>query len=161
MRALALDLATHAGWASSSGGIVVSGAASFARRTTATKAHPVDHAGAGFARFQAWLAELLRIEKPDTVAYEEVCRWCGYSAAHAFGAYRGIMLAECARLGIPAYGYTPGAVKKYWTGNGAAKKPAMIAEALRRYPREENAPEMLDDEADALAILSLHLSRQK
>lgn len=159
-RILALDLATVCGWASIANGVTTSGAQDFSRRpaTKGTKTRPprpADHPGAPFARFESWLVTILATETPDAIAYEEVCRWGGYSAAHCFGGYRGAMLAAAARRGIPCHGYTPGEVKKFWTGNGSAKKPAMIAEAVRRFPGIQLSG---DDEADALAILQLHLS---
>lgn len=155
MRLLALDLATTCGHASLGGGIVTSGSQCFAR-LPATKRRPAQHHGEPFAQFHRWLAGKLRDDKPDAIAYEEVCRWQGYSAAHCFGGFRGHMLALAAGHGIPCHGYSPSDIKKFWTGKGNADKVAMMAETVRRFPELALTD---SNEADALAILHLHLER--
>lgn len=155
-RVLALDLATTTGHALLSAGIITSGSQFFGHRVR--KNHPAPPAGAQFAMFENWLKERIRDDKPAAIAYEEVFRWMSSSAAHVFCAFRGIMLKEALRAGIHCTGYSPTTIKKHWTGSGAAKKEAMMAETVRRYPDLDLTD---NNEADALAILSLHLSTLK
>lgn len=154
-RLLSLDLATTCGWASLGGGVITSGSQCFAR-LPATKSRPAQHQGEPYAQFHRWLAGKLRDDKPDVVVYEEVCRWQGYSAAHCFGGYRGHMFALAAGHGIPCVGYSPGEIKSFWCGKGNADKDAMMVETRRRFPSLELTD---SNEADALAILHLHLDR--
>jgi len=53
-------------------------------------------------------------------------------------------------------GFSSTEVKKHFTGKGNAKKDQMIAEAKRRWPTVDIGS---DDQADALAVLSLAQSR--
>jgi Holliday junction resolvasome RuvABC endonuclease subunit len=154
-RTLALDLATVCGWASMGGGVMTSGSHDFTRYS-GSKRRAADHVGESYAMFHRWLAEKLRTDKPGAIAYEEVCRWGGYAAAHCFGGFRGHMLALAASHGIPCYGYTPSAVKIFWTGKGNADKGAMVSATRRKFPDVDLTD---DNEADAIAILNLHLSK--
>lgn len=156
-RILALDLATVCGHATHANGITTSGSQDFTRYT-GCKSRPPEHPGASFAMFRRWLHEKLRQDKPGAIVYEEVRRWMSANAAHAFCGYRGIMLEAGCLFTLPCYGYSPTAIKKHWTGKGTADKPAMIAETRRRFPELDLTD---DNEADALAILHLHLSTLK
>jgi crossover junction endodeoxyribonuclease RuvC len=154
-RTLALDLATICGWAVRGGGVITSGSQSFARYG-GSKSRPREHVGEPFAKFHRWLAEKIRTEKPSAIAYEEVCRWQGYSAAHCFGGFRGQMLALAAGYDIPCFPYSVGDVKKSWAGKGNADKDEMIAATMARFPTLDLTD---SNEADALAILQLHIER--
>lgn len=155
MRVLALDLATTTGHALLSAGIVSSGSQDFHSKV---KKGVAPYPGEQFARFENWLKERLRDDKPEAVAYEEVFRWMSSSAAHVFCGFRAIMLKESLCAGIHVHPYTPSAIKKFWTGNGAAKKDLMIAQTIARFPDIDLAD---DNEADAIAILHFHLSTIK
>ena len=152
-KVLALDLATTTGWADIAHGIIDSGSKSFARKP-ATKTRTASTPGEPFHLFEVWLNELIRTAKPDIIVYEEVYRWRGASAAHAFGGFRAIFLKTCHCKEIATKGYSPTEIKKFFTGKGTAKKELMIAEAKKRWP-DLNLTS--DDEVDALAIPHLHL----
>lgn len=69
---------------------------------------------------------------------------------------RGVVVANCAKRGIPVYEYSPSEVKRAVTGVGAAEKAqvqAMVARILTLQPPLQN------DAADALAIALAHLNR--
>lgn len=155
-RILALDLATVTGFALLGGGVITCGSQDFSRYP-GSKSKPADHAGASFLRFSRWLADRIREDKPEVIVYEEVRRWVGFSAAHAFCGYRGLLYAHCAASGIPLVSYAASEVKKAFTGNGRAEKGQMMAEARRRHPELEIVD---DNTADALAILALYMSRR-
>lgn len=153
-RLLALDLATVTGWAVQASGVTTSGSQSFARYG-GCKSKPADHTGASFAMFRRWLHETIRTDKPEVIVYEEVMRWMSASSAHAFGGFRALMLEAACIHSLPCVGYKPKQVKKFWTGNGNADKDVMVAETRRRFPDLDLTD---DNEADATAILHLHLS---
>lgn len=153
-RVLALDIATTTGWATIANGVITSGSQDFHRRA-ATKKRMEEHSGQSFASFRRWLHAKVIDDKPCAIVYEEVMRWAGAKAAHAFCGYRGLMLEAGTIFSLPCYPYSVGTVKKTWTGSGNAKKPQMMAECLRRFPGLDLTDE---NEADALAILHLHLS---
>ena len=67
------------------------------------------------------------------VFYEYVARHLGTKAAHAYGAYRMILLMACHDRGIPCKELSVQAIKKAATGKGAAKKDIMIESATNRF----------------------------
>lgn len=155
-RVLALDLATTTGWAVDASGIVTSGSQCF-RRFEGARLRRAQHIGEPFASFHRWLAEKIRTDKPDVIVYEEAGFFKSVTAVRIAYGLRGILYAQAAARALPVTGYAPAAVKKHWTGKGNAQKPAMIAAARRRHPEIDLTD---DNEADALALLSLHRSLQ-
>lgn len=156
-RVLALDLATVTGFALIANGVITSGSQDFTRKPP-TKSRLPEHVGASFSKFDNWLAERIRDDKPHIVIFEEVFRWSSSSAAHCFGGYRGIMMKQLARQGMHCYGYSPSQIKKSWTGNGNAKKELMMETTLMRFPDLDLTD---SNEADAIALMFLHLSTLK
>lgn len=148
LRVLALDLATTTGWALYAANVLTSGSQCFARYA-GSKSRAAEHVGEPFAKFGRWVRERIREDKPEVIVYEEVRRWSGASAAHCFGGYRGMLFAQAAIAGVRLVGYSPSEVKKFWTGKGNAKKPAMIAATLARV----GISAVDDNESDAIALL--------
>lgn len=155
-RVLALDLATTTGHALIAAGVITSGSQHFGHKLKKGQPHPP--AGLQFAQFENWLKERLRDDKPEAIAYEEVFRWMSSSAAHVFCAFRGILLKEAIRAGVPCFAYSPTTIKKHFCGSGNAKKEVMIATACMRWPDFDYTD---DNQIDAIAILHLHLSTLK
>lgn len=154
-KSLILDLGTQTGWALLANGIVTSGTVGF-QTYKGCKSRPADHAGQVFINFQRWLRGRIQDDKPTEIAYEDVYRWSSGDAAKLYCGLRAFLLANGALYGLPVTGYSPSMVKKYWTGKGNSDKDAMMAETKRRFP----ALRLSDsNEADALAILHLHLSK--
>jgi Holliday junction resolvasome RuvABC endonuclease subunit len=143
MALLALDLGTKTGWALDNAGAIVSGTANFTPRR-------YDSAAMRFLRFTRWLDEIHELNPIEHIAYEEVRRHAGTTAAHLYGGLMSHLLTWADPKGIPVEAHPVGAIKKHWTGAGNASKEAMIAEARKRgfEPGDDN-------EADALAILSM------
>lgn len=142
---LALDLGRHTGWVS---GRVVNKALV---TTSGTKVMRVGHEPYDFYVF---IKELLCCqEAPKTVFYEQVRRHMSTDAAHAYGGYQGILKSQSEVYGAKVIPLAVGSIKKFWTGDGSAKKDAMIKEAVRRGYSPSD-----DNEADALAILYYGLS---
>lgn len=156
-RVLSLDLATVCGWALLGGGVITSGSQSFARYT-GCKSRPADHPGETFAKFHRWLANKVREDKPDVLAFEEMSGFYkGQHTPRLLYGLRGVMMSVAAAYGaIPCFGYDAASVKKFWAGKGNAKKPDMVAATRERCPGVDLTD---DNEADALAILHLHLER--
>nr|WKF58797.1 hypothetical protein HUO10_003298 [Paraburkholderia busanensis] len=147
---LALDLGTQLGWATrDANGRIRHGSVSFHARRT-------DTPGQRWLRFRAHLSDLKREVGEFHVAYyEDVKRHVGTEAAQAYGAFESHLQVFCDVNLIRLKGIGVGTIKKSWTGNGAAKKEAMVAEAWRRgfCPTDNNA-------ADALAILHYAMARE-
>ena len=149
MTTAALDLATTTGYAAVASGVLCSG-------TFKCKANPKQTWGEGFLNFRTWLREFLDVEKPDKLFYEEVMRWSSGDAAKVYCGLRAIMLLECWQRGVTVVGLSVGSIKKHATGSGKADKQQMILAAKKRWkvtPKDDN-------EADALAILSLGLTQK-
>jgi Holliday junction resolvasome RuvABC endonuclease subunit len=148
MKVVAFDLGTTVGYASK-GDTIQSGVAKFSQDRFAG-------GGARYLAFKKWLVNYLLENKPEEVVFEKVHRHAGTAAAHVYGGLCAILMAECERVEIPYQGYDVGAIKKFWTGKGNAKKPAMIAEAKRRGfdPADDN-------EADALAMVHLWMDENE
>lgn len=142
MRILALDLGTSTGYAV--------GVKPVAYGTWNFKPGRFEGGGVRFLRFRLKLEEMRCQYGVTHVAFEEVRRHAGTDAAHIYGGLLATLTSYCEEHCIPYTGFPVGTIKKFWTGNGAAKKEAMIAEAVRRgfKPKDDNA-------ADAVAILHL------
>lgn len=150
MTICALDLATTTGYASVSHGIVMSG-------TFKCRQSSKEPWGLCFLRFKRWLREWLIQEKPDKLYYEEVMRFSSSAAAKAYCGLRALTLMECEAHGVEVIGAAVGTIKKSFTGKGNATKQDMIDAACVKYGNHITD----DNEADALAILSLAIERKK
>jgi hypothetical protein len=150
---LALDLGTHCGFALSRGGAITYGTKNFSPRKG-------DGAGQRWLKFRAMLANLYNAAgELHAVYYEDVKRHGPDQviAAHVYGGFLAHLQAWCDVQRVRLVPVGVGQVKKSWTGNGAAKKDLMIAEARRRgFKVSADA----DDSADALAILHLALEKE-
>lgn len=141
---LALDLGSNTGWAlGSDSRAVVYGTENFTPGR-------FDSSAMRFVRFRAWLERMLVDGGVCHVVYEEVRRHVGTDAAHVYGGLLGHLLEMTERAGVPAEGYSVGAIKKAWTGRGNADKAAMVAQAqaMGFAPPDDNC-------ADALAIFHM------
>lgn len=159
-RVIALDLATTTGYALAAGGVFVHSASCSFKRHLGNKSMPAEHIGQPMLNFQRWLRQRIQEDKPTAFAFEDVFRWSSSDAAKVFCGLRGILMLNSAYYGIPVFGYSPGHVKKFWTGNGNADKALMVAQTITRLP-ELAAKDMDDNEADAVAILHLHLNQTR
>lgn len=149
MTICALDLATTTGYASVSHGIVMSG-------TFKCRQSSKEPWGLCFLRFKRFLREWLIQEKPEQLWYEDVRRWSSGDAAKAYCGLRAVMLMECEAHGVEVVGAAVGTIKKHATGSGKASKQQMIDAAWTRWKIKTTS----DDEADALAVLGLAISKQ-
>jgi Holliday junction resolvasome RuvABC endonuclease subunit len=103
-------------------------------------------------RFRDLLHVTLRACACDLIAYEDAAFGSPNPSTQAMhNELRGIIKLVAAEAGGKAtVGYTPTAIKKFATGDGRAKKPAMIAAYARHYPQQQ----IIDDNhADALWLL--------
>lgn len=149
MNVLGLDLATTTGWASSSHGVITSGTICF-------KGSRYEGGGMRFLRFRQWLREILDIEKPEVVYYEEVRRHMSTDAAHVHGGLLAVMQAELEAAEIPYMGIPVGTIKKKATGKGNADKITMVNTAKWKWPDQDIKD---DNQADALWILQCGLEQ--
>jgi Holliday junction resolvasome RuvABC endonuclease subunit len=144
---LSLDLGTTTGWCM--GGaphMLVSGVMKL-------KPGRFDSSSMRFVRFLKQLNDLMALEKPDFVVYEEVRRHAGTDAAHVYGGLMAHLQVWCDDNDIPYEGHPVGTIKKFATGKGNADKDAMIAavKAWGHRPADDN-------EADAIALCRLKLA---
>jgi len=149
MKVLALDLATTTGWATMANGVVISGTISF-------KGGRYEGGGMRYLRFRKWLRELLDLEKPEVVFYEEVRRHLSTDSAHVYGGLLATMQAELESREIPYQGLPVGTIKKKATGRGNASKEDMVQAAKHYWPDQSIKD---DNQADALWILQCGLEQ--
>lgn len=154
MRILALDLGTKTGWVLSTG--------------------PVEHGiqifdvkrgespGMRYLRFNRWLEDLVlttilnhgKKKEPvigsrvDLIVYEQTHHRGGAATEVAAG-FATRVQEFCARYGIHHAAVHSATLKKFATGKGNAKKPAMIEAARKKLGYQGKS----DDEADALWLL--------
>lgn len=142
---LALDIATHTGWAAlRSDGSIETG-------TTTLKAD--DHPGARMACLRSWLTETEnRLGGVDFIAWEDAFRQPGKAGA-IHHRLVGAMLAWAHHHEIGVLPVAVSTIKRHATGRGNASKAEMIeaAEAAGYRVVDDNA-------ADALHLLRLVLS---
>lgn len=145
---LALDLGTTTGYALGGSGRAISGFKNFANRR-------FDGGGMRFVRFKSFLNELHAASPFDRVVFEEVRAHKGVDAAHAYGGFMAHLTAWCEEKTIPYEGVPVGAIKKFATGKGNAKKDAMIA-AVKSWGYHTDD----DNEADAIALFCMKLAEE-
>ena len=92
--------------------------------------------------------------RPDEVAMEGIFFCKNARTSLILGHARGVVVATCARRGLPMHEYPPARVKRAVTGSGSATKERMqrMMQAVFRLP---DLPQ--EDSADALAIAMTHL----
>lgn len=96
------------------------------------------------------LTNILWELKPDVVAFENYA-FSQVNAAHKVGEFGGVMRLVCHDVKIPFVLVSAGTIKKFATGNGAAKKPEMVSAMTHKLGRQLKT----EDEADALALEAL------
>ncbi|WP_346727140.1 hypothetical protein [Ralstonia insidiosa] len=148
---LALDLATQCGWAvMTRDGTFRSGSKRFDRVKLGGN-------GARWLAFREWLMATARqSDGIQAVYYEDVRRHVSNLSARVYCGYLAILEAWAEINKIPLHGVGVGTVKKAWTGAGNASKADMIAAARKRGIKVVD-----DNEADAIAILSLALELER
>lgn len=146
-RALGFDLGGKCGWAAM---VPVEGSPHYECGLIKSKPARFHADALRFVQFEAAIVNLLDAYFPAVVYFEDVRRHVAIDAAHAYSAYRTVLLMACEKRGIPYVGIGVGTIKKSATGNGGAKKPAMIAMAKARWP---GLSIVTDDVADALHVL--------
>ena len=100
-------------------------------------------------RFARLIEQWQRDAGGVVLAYEEVRRHAGTSAAHVYGGLTAVLQATCEARGVPYRSVPVGTVKMHATGKGNAGKAAMMDAAAERWGPLALAS---DDEADALWI---------
>lgn len=143
---LALDPATHCGWA-------VSHSVYGVWDLTAKRD---ESAGMRLIRLRSKLMEVIELEKINLVVFE---RPGGFhkGAMIVQSELQGQIKVVCEDLTIPYRAYSSQEIKKFATGKGNAGKPVMIAAAKSKLGYTGNN----DNEADALWILELAKSEYK
>lgn len=101
-----------------------------------------------YLRARHYLEELLDGHRVDAVAYEEVRRHLGTSAAHVYGGLVAVITSVCEERAIPYASVPVATAKRQATGKGNASKSEMVEAARRQWGVEAAT----DDEADALWI---------
>lgn len=144
---LALDLATKTGWAiKHRDGSIKSGVYDSSGKKGS-------HEGQRFINFRSFLSALIVEHQINHIAYEDIRRHVSTQSAHIHGGFKAIMLMVSAGHNLETSKYGVGTIKKHFTGKGNASKDDMLLKA-----RELGFQPKTDDEADAIAILSLALS---
>lgn len=121
--------------------------------------------GLRLLRFQSFISELLNVEGSCLVYFEEVIWRPGRgntvgkgdlgAGAVIYGELSGALMMACEQASVPFEGFKPGEIKKFATGKGNANKEMMIEAAEKEYGPGIKT----DDQADALHILALSLSK--
>lgn len=144
-RILALDLMTVLGWACrADDGAVLYGTHDFKGKGT-------EGAGMRFLRFRNWLVNMKTDVRPTQIFFEEVRGFPPKNKGRdrkIYTSFETTLTTFCEEHEIPYQGVSPGTIKKYATGNGGAKKEAVITaiEKLGYEPDDSN-------QADAIALL--------
>lgn len=145
---LALDIATHCGWAL--------GRLDSIYGVWDLSPKRDESAGMRLIRFRSKLKEIIESEKINIVVFERPGgRHVG--AVIVQSELMGQTKTVCEDLKIPYRGYSSQEIKKFATGKGTSGKPAMIAAAKQKLGYKGDN----DNEADALWLLELAKSEYK
>lgn len=148
MKILALDLATRTGFATWDGTRRESGFVDFVTKRG-------ESPGMRFVRFSRWIDEMVRVvigpDGPEGIVfYEQPFVMRSGAAAEISLGFATRVQEACAAHGVEHQPIGGSTLKKWTTGKGNAKKPAMIAAVNERF----GPPFVSDDnEADAIALL--------
>ena len=104
------------------------------------------------------LAEVIRVERPDSAAAEEVLGNTNPQSTLKLGQARGVVLLAAARAGLPVAEYATTLVKKAVVGTGGADKAQVHAMVERLLPGTRVVGA---DAADALAVAITHAHHRK
>jgi crossover junction endodeoxyribonuclease RuvC len=106
------------------------------------------------ADIHAAVCDLIKEHRPVALAIEDLYFGRNAHSAFAVGQARGVILLAAGIHGIPAFSYTPQAVKQAVCGTGAAAKEQVqrMVGALLSLPE----PPQPDHAADALAVAICH-----
>lgn len=103
---------------------------------------------------QEAITEHIETHKPQAAAIEGVFFSKNIHTTLILGHARGVLIAQCTRMGLPVYEYEPRRVKQAVVGFGGAAKEQMQQMVMRLL----NLPQLpQEDEADALALAICHL----
>lgn len=105
------------------------------------------------------LTDILKKERPDEAAVEELFFFKNVKTAIAVGHARGVILLACQKANIPTYEYTPLQVKQALVGYGRADKN-QIQQMLKTVLHLKEIPKP-DDAADAIAVAITHINSSK
>ncbi len=140
VKILALDVATHCGWAVDRS---IYGVWDLTPKRD-------ESAGMRLIRFRYKLKEIIAKENIELVVFERPGgRHVGVVIVHS--ELQGQVKVVCEDLGIQYRGYSSQEIKKFATGKGNANKAAMIEAAREKYGYKGSD----DNEADALHLLYL------
>ena len=146
MKILALDPATHCGFAHSCG---ISGTWDLSVRRD-------ESSGMRLIRLRGKLDEILRDVGVDSVVYEVALQMLHRRAgASVQSEIQGVLKLWCEDNKIEYRSYSPTEIKKHATGKGNAGKPAMIDAAVAKWKRVFQDHQ--ENEVDALWLLDLAL----
>ena len=100
------------------------------------------------------IAAQIEAYQPQAAAIEGVFFAKNMRTTLILGHMRGVLIAQCARRGIPVYEYEPRRVKQAVVGYGGAVKTQMQQMVMKLLVLDKPPQE---DEADALALAICHL----
>lgn len=105
------------------------------------------------------IESLIKDNKPDVIAVEEIFFGTNSKTAMVVGQARGVILYVGAKNKIPIFSYTPLQVKMALTGYGRADKN-QVAQMTKVILKLEKIPK-IDDTSDALAVALTHIFSAK
>jgi len=108
-------------------------------------------------RIHAEIVSRIERFRPDHVAVENVFQAKNIGAALKLGHARGVALLAAAAAGVPIFEYAPREVKKSVVGIGSATKEQVAAMVVRLLGL--GAPEIEEDESDAVAVAVCHIHK--
>jgi crossover junction endodeoxyribonuclease RuvC len=106
------------------------------------------------------LLEVIDEHRPEAMSLERSFVAANVQSAFKLGEVRAMAMLACANRGILLFEYTPADVKLSITGYGRAGKD-QVEQMVRRTLGLDDALELKEDAADALAIALCHLFRSK
>lgn len=104
------------------------------------------------------ISALIEKHRPEVAAVEGVFHCRNVKTAIILGQARGVVLAACAKHGLPVFEYAPRSVKKSVVGRGSAPKEQVVQMVRASLGLKED-PE--HDAADALAIAMSHAQQMR
>jgi len=107
-----------------------------------------------YSSIQTQLEQIIIKYRPSQLAIESLFFFKNKSTALQVSEARGVVIGSCLKHGLKIYEYTPPQIKQAVTGYGQADKAAVAK--MVELELKIKTVRMVDDVADALAILITH-----
>lgn len=113
---------------------------------------PISEKTPRLIQIEKTIKKLILSVQPSCIGVEKLFFTKNQKTAMSVAEARGVIMNAALHTGLPVYEFTPSEIKKSVTGNGSARKEAVAKMVRWMLHIQKDAPTLIDDVTDALAI---------